>query len=120
MIRMILFSFLSLAGVVAQAELVCPNGDGSYAISYDGNDLSKVQFTIINASGVEDAQGTLRCDGPQESAFLCDGEVSELDAKTLKFTGKKKPIEVVISESTFQGGVGYIQMGGNFFRCSTK
>ncbi|MGZ3651532.1 MAG: hypothetical protein ACXVB9_19885 [Bdellovibrionota bacterium] len=114
-----LLLLIALFSVNAQAEFTCNWGNGSYLIKF-APDASTALFTIVNASGVEDAQGTLTCDGPQESAYVCEGNVRELDGRTFKFNGPARHAELVAQETALQSGIGTMEINGDFIRCSSK
>jgi hypothetical protein len=116
--KSILFVF-ALLSVTARADFVCNEGNGSYRIAFSPT-VSSALLTRVSASGVEDEQGRLACQGLQESAFVCEGVLRALDARTLKFTGPARHVTLVAPESGLQGGIGTFTIDNVFVRCSEK
>lgn len=101
----------------ARADFVCPHVNGSYFVDIKAN---SVVLTIVNASGVEDAQGELPCDGPMESAFVCQGKVRELDGRKMTFTGPAHPASVVLPKYALSFPEASIKIDDELFRCATR
>lgn len=106
-----LVSFFISASAFANIVMDCTNGNSRLRIeTISGSNT--VKCTLINASGVEDASGTLKCEGPMESAFGCTGAMQKLESKeTLQ-------ARLVIQEQTLQGnGEGPVQFQNSTYQC---
>jgi len=100
-------------------ELFCNRGNGGYFVEYSLNaPLKSVRLTIIDASGVEDASGDIPCDGPQEAAYICKGEIPS--ATDEGFKGPKIAVNATLGENQLGAGGGLVQIDGNVVSCSAK
>jgi hypothetical protein len=94
----------------AKINLECSNGNSHLILAAAGH---QVQTTLVNASGVQDASGTLNCTGPMQSAYSCEGKLNLLDSRdTLQ-------VRLVIPVSTLQGG-GVVVFNDGRYTCGKK
>jgi hypothetical protein len=104
--------FLMTTQAMAAISMDCKAPNGELLLEYSAK---KVQTIVVNASGVEDAQGTLACEGPQQSAFLCRGSLKLLDSTDLV------QVSLVIQEQTLQmGGRGPVVLNNETYQCSPR
>ena len=110
MIAVLLMTVFSFSAF-AQTQLECANGNSHLLLNMAD---STVQCTIVDASGVEDATGTLNCTGPLESAYSCTGKLNMLDSKD------QISVQLVIPETTLQMSAGPVVLDGYNYTCSAK
>lgn len=117
----ILAVFLGAISLRAQASnpivYSCNSGNGSIQLTVSQQaSPQEIGVIAINASGVEDGAGQLKCSGPEESAFLCSGKLSI----PTQGTGESESfsMELVVPETIFQGYGGVINRNGADYYCS--
>jgi hypothetical protein len=102
-------SFLMTIQAMAAISMDCKAPNSELLLKYSAK---KVQAIVVNASGVEDASGTLACNGPQQSAFLCRGSLKLLDSTDIV------QVDLVIQGQTLQtGGAGQVVFDNEIYRC---
>lgn len=107
-------SFLTALQAMAANSIDCRNLTGaSDELSIEAVNDDHVRLTLVNASGVEDASGVLKCTGPMEAAYGCDGKLTRLDSKKATINAR-----LVIAEGTLQnGGAGPVQYNDVRYQC---
>jgi hypothetical protein len=95
----------------ARADFLCDKADGRYRLAFSA-DFAFASLTETDVHGAIDGNASLACDGPNESAYVCQGDFLGLD-------DARHHLELVAQESALQGaGAGTFKIDGAFYRCT--
>ena len=105
------FGSVAHASANGQMEFSCQSGNGGLQLGVNAGSAKRIGVITIDASGVKDSSGVLKCSGPQESAYTCSGKL-----KVLGSSNEFVQVEFVIPETVFQGLGGTVTTGSRPFK----